>query len=86
MNDWISVKDRLPDLRKDVLVLDDQKDMWVCFRECFENDINPYREWWEFKTDNDNCCDCVCPSFGNRNGERTITHWIPLPKLPKHQD
>jgi len=89
---WISVNHKMPQLHLDVLVIDNKKDCWVAFRD--ESYINQ-NGYWMFKTENENCCFCVCPEFVKtieqtelRKGEfitnrRYITHWMPLPDIPK---
>lgn len=43
MSEWISVKDRLPDVAESVIVATDASDVWVAWVSCIEND--PYPTW-----------------------------------------
>lgn len=101
MNEWINVKDRLPQDGQKVLGIDDLQDQWVV---SFNFSKKTYRMGdkviyhvipgcyeWDFETDNSLCCFCVCPKFNtipiDRHPEkRTITHWMPLPEPPKSED
>lgn len=68
--EWINVKDRLPDFNEYVLCYDTQK-IYIGFRE---NNYSEYNEHWSICEDQ--CCSCTgCTG--------AITHWMPLPHLPK---
>lgn len=75
--DWISVENRLPDINKDVLILDNLGDMWVAALD--------KRRDWNAKQDNDSCCNCIMPVFHDSapsGKERVVSHWMPLPEPP----
>lgn len=76
--EWISVNDHLPEMKEDddsicsndVLAFDGER-MFVACRWKFK-----FREEIYFKS---TVCDC-CDSLGE------ITHWMPLPELPKESE
>ena len=89
---WISVKEKTPEINlkeysrefsEDVLVKDHLNECWVVFKQRTNN-----IEYWQFKTENDDCCHCVCPNFYDIGEEnyRQITHWMPLPEPPKDKE
>lgn len=64
---WISVKERLPEPEKEVIVLFKDKSIDIDF---LTDDGEKNYYWW--KSDEAICCD-----------DDEITHWMPIPKLPK---
>lgn len=71
MNEWISVKDRLPDPLIPVLAYDTQR-IYLCYMPI---DFQ-YNEHWNLCTERD----CICTGCTG-----AVTHWIPLPEEPKQQ-
>ncbi len=75
MNDWIRVKDRLPEIPEDefkcdsalVLTIDADGEMQLGGMNQWELDDSP--EWWTMKYGGTSC--------------DNITHWMPLPEAPK---
>lgn len=66
---WISVKDQLPDNSKiNSVLITDGTDIYVAVE--WWPDENPLKTDWSYSY----CCGCKA------NG---ITHWMPLPELPK---
>lgn len=71
-NEWISVKDKLPNMHRRVLVKSDS--YLVAGRE----PRSKYNEDWGFEGDwiwtivNDSWCD-----------SHMVTHWMPIPDAPK---
>lgn len=62
MNEWISIKDKLPQENEKVLAyIDDIKEMEVCRYTC--KTFIAYIMW-----------EC-----------KSVTHWMPLPEVPKGQ-
>lgn len=79
--EWISIKNKKPEEDGDYLVIDTKKDCWIAkFTKKYQ---------WLFKTENENCCMCVCPNFDDKEADgrtgryRELTHWMPLPKIPE---
>ena len=64
---WISVEDRLPELGKEVIV--SAKDKYVDIDQLADNGEGGYY-WWK----NERVIFCE---------EDKITHWMPIPELPK---
>lgn len=64
---WISVEDKLPELDKEVIILDKGKHIDIDF---LMDDGEGGYFWW--KSDESICCE-----------DDEITHWMPLPELPK---
>lgn len=87
---WISVKDRLPIqylanageyFTEIVLAVDNLSRQWVV-EYCVEGPNKSWekgRQYWSIVNDNDNYCHCINCDFD----EIPITHWMPLPELPK---
>ncbi len=81
MNDWINVKDRLPEQYKNVLV-GDQENIWVAYlHKCDDTKI-----WWAFNPD-------YKSKFWNENFPASPyltvslpTYWMPLPSLPRENE
>ena len=67
-SNWISVEDRLPKKKKDVLMYFDSGNMAVGFL-C---DVDEHITFWCAYTDDGFYTDC----------DSMPTHWIPLPKRP----
>lgn len=72
MNNWISVKDRLPEKDESVVVYSYEDKVnngfYVAWIERFNKDNLPI---WQYSW----CCGCFVPG--------KVTHWQPLPKEPK---
>ena len=76
--DWISVKDKLPELDQDVLLYDDwQTDKKGDMR------VGHLSEYTTRKTSSgiDHFCD-----WGGTEFAFNITHWMPLPEPPKQEE
>ena len=72
MNNWISIKERLPEFQKEVLVTDG-KEIAIAYR-------------WELSNENGFCwsvAGCGGWDFDLPFPEFEITHWMDLPELPK---
>ncbi len=75
--EWISVKDKLPEKYQIVLVTDG-KNICLHYKQSFWN--------WEGDEGEDLYCrDCQVVNERCNIIEGTITHWMPLPKLPKDE-
>lgn len=69
--EWISVKDRLPELDKNVLTWDGDS-IFICAKTDRENGSMPYIvNGWDYQICT--CCDMI---------NRRPTHWMELPKAP----
>ena len=69
---WISVKDRLPEIKQDVLMCFDSGNMAVGFWYDGDEDIT----FWCANTDDGWYTDCDCMPL----------YWMPLPELPKKEN
>lgn len=69
MTKWISVKERLPEIGKNVLIYFKSGEMAVAF--VFDTDEDFV--FWRAVTDDGWTCDCGA----------VPTHWMPLPEPPK---
>lgn len=69
---WISVKDRLPEIKQDVLMCFDSGNMAVGFWYDGDEDIT----FWCANTDDGWYTDCDCMPL----------YWMPLPELPKEEN
>lgn len=69
MPEWISVKERLPEIGKNVLVCFGNGDMAVAFLFDTDEDLT----LWRAVTDEGWTCDC----------DAEPTNWMPLPEPPK---
>ena len=69
MNEWISVKERLPEHGQRVLV-------------CDVRDHNRYAGVWIFEKGPDDGSDCWGDVGGWWQPLDAATHWMPLPALP----
>lgn len=79
MSDWISVKDRLPDLYDFVLVFSDNKGSNEPRPMAIARNVNEYGVWDMLGT-----LDLGAYQDIEYNMDRyDITHWMPLPKLPQ---
>ena len=67
---WISVKDRLPEIKKKILLLTDEG--------VIEGSLNGIGKGWNFLWLKAHGCGCC----GEDNPE--VTHWMPLPESPKN--
>ncbi len=70
--EWISVKDRLPEFAEEVLVTDGKDYAVGNYRYDAKAWDSCNFGWLENRNSDD------CPP-----GIKTVTHWMPLPKLPK---
>ena len=67
---WISVKDRLPEIGKDVLICDiNHLGVPIAVGK-----YSPDPNWSDWETDAD---------FWQGTGDLEVTHWMPLPELPE---
>lgn len=66
---WISVKERLPEPEKEVIILDKRKHIDIDF---LTDDGEGGHYWW--KSDESIFCE-----------DDEITHWMPIPELPKEE-
>jgi hypothetical protein len=73
-NDWISVKDRLPEVKEG-----DTRSNWVLV---LTRDSSRYVA--DFNTKGSWHCNCNCRegSYADEDGN-DVTHWMPLPEPPK---
>ena len=69
MSQWISVEDRLPEKRNDVLMYFDSGNMAVGFW----HDQDEHITFWHAYIDDGFYIDCDC----------IPTHWMPLPESPE---
>lgn len=69
MNEWISVKDRLPEIHSPDVLAYDGKNQFISGRWGVGNTVY-------FQTNNCGCCN---------SGMGEITHWMPLPKPPEEK-
>jgi hypothetical protein len=76
---WISVKDRLPELRQEVLVIRDKWYALACRRKVERKPLPPPQfnniEIWEW-------------DYGVEETfvpDGSVTHWMPLPDMPKEE-
>lgn len=74
MNEWISVEDRLPQKYDRVLVTDG-KQVCLHYKQSCVN--------WEDEKGYDLYCSCTLNHDRCDFVEGSITHWMPLPFLPK---
>lgn len=75
MNEWISVEDRLPDVNARVLVASTDIEGYKMVHITEMRDINPITY---IKTDK-----YWLPPYPYFFHDNMITHWMPLPELPK---
>jgi len=77
MSKWISVEDRLPELRQEVLVIRDGWYALACRRKVERKPLPPpqfnnVEIWeWDYKVE-----ETFVP-------DGSVTHWMPLPKPPE---
>jgi len=77
MNKWISVKDKLPERRKIILLYNNKfedffigyLDSWILWDDFF---------WYYY----DSCRLCV---YRDKYPFEQISHWMPLPKAPEEK-
>ena len=75
MNEWIRIEDRLPEEKKDVLVMFGNGDMAVASMGIAKDDDGVYT-YWSATTDEGWITDCTYKP----------THWMSLPEPPKEVD
>jgi len=73
---WISVKDKLPQKYQRVLVTDG-KQICLHYKQSFIN--------WQDERGHDLYCSCTENKDKCEFREGDITHWMPLPELPKEE-
>jgi hypothetical protein len=83
MNQWIDVSKERPPMEKPVLAVAQKyggRGYWLCaaLRRAYE-----YEEDWTWAVSNGALND---PSHFDDEGEYNITHWMPLPELPKRSE
>ena len=69
LSPWISVEDRLPEPEKEVIILNKRKHTDIDF---LTDDFEGGYYWW--KSDESIYCE-----------DDEITHWMPIPELPKEE-
>lgn len=69
--EWISVKDRLPELDTFILSTDGEI-VATTIRQISDQDDE---ETWNYFTSGCGCCD---------SDMKNVTHWMPLPKPPRN--
>ena len=80
MSKWIGVEDSLPEVRQEVLVFCKWDDSpLIAFHD---------GNYWTEKCDNlevigDACATTEIQKIGDKDTGCEITHWMPLPELPK---
>lgn len=67
-SDWISVKDRLPDDKKQYLICTESREIYIAYYQPIGDKFSDYEPFWQ----GDSCRFTTC-----------VTHWQPLPKRPK---
>lgn len=67
---WISVKERLPEERTMVLIVDGGE---VSVGQYSPTEYHP-TGWWDYLSTDINGCEVEC---------HNVTHWMPLPEPPK---
>lgn len=80
---WISVKDRLPEDGRPVLLYLCGKEVYTYTYQCagfYVNrdniaDVYARKGWYEL---------CYNGDYGDNFIADTVTHWMPLPKPPRH--
>lgn len=70
MNEWISVKDRLPPENQRVLIFN-LRDSEYAFLDVVRIGFLQYDKWWLYK------------SYHGNSDNVSVTHWMPLPEAPK---
>lgn len=73
MQEWISVKDKLPESSGHYLACTKFNDMYVCD---FEKSSRPQKRRWQV------VCEC-CHAEDDQFSSDDVTHWMPLPDLPQ---
>lgn len=66
MNEWISVKNRIPEYNTEILIIDGE---YIRIGDCWENHCAIDDEPKQY--------------FSSSDGYMKVTHWMPLPELPK---
>ena len=77
MDNWISVKDRLPECEKEVLIVTDNGIITTAMYEDgkMSTDDSAWN-WWEYRYYNSD-------DVYNNCVDDKVTHWMPLPEPPK---
>jgi Protein of unknown function (DUF551) len=86
MNNWIKVTEQLPDIGKIVLIFCSGKlcSMPGIHMASRHNDKNDNRgDYWCIANMDYFCYDCDKDYFRQLNCASPITHWMPLPELPR---
>ena len=71
MNNWISVKEKLPEMSESVLI--NFEDKWVMLGQLKNRSMTRDAPVW--------CC--FFEDGFKEVGKRMVTHWMPLPEEPK---
>lgn len=77
MGEWISVKDRLPELFKDVLTCDVDGKIIINWLDELEVDGKITINWLD-ELEEDICYFAYAG--------KTVTHWMPLPEPPEEEE
>ena len=73
VQEWISVEDKLPPYNRDVLVYRPNMAMKIL--------VDNYA--WHYRDDDDEWYEDWALYGKDTNGNPVVTHWMPLPHLPK---
>lgn len=81
-NEWISVRDKLPEEGRPVMAYVCRTDVYTCTYQCVAFHINKHRipdeyleGWYEVFYNGEESDICI---------NDLVTHWMPLPKPPSH--
>ena len=66
-DDWISVKDRLPDEKERYLICTENRRIYIAYYQLLGDKFSNHEPFWQ----------------GSSCRFTSVTHWQPLPELPK---